>query len=420
MTQTMSVAYIMSRFPTVTETFILYEMCELERMGVQVEVFPLIHQRDSVMHHEAKSFDARAYYARLFSRETLAAQLYWLRTRPRAYVRAWWRGLRGNIFSMKFLARAFVIIPTAAWFARTMETIGISHVHAHWATHPALAAYIIHLLTGLPYSITAHAHDIFVDRTMLAEKLAHARFVVTISNYNRRMFRELYGSSIDQRVVVVHCGIDPAKFAPGKNHEPEKPLTIVCVGRLQKRKGHMYLVEACARLREAGVSFECLIVGDGPERSVLESAVTRLGLDGLVTLMGNQTHDRVRDLVGQADVVVLPSITTPTNDKEGIPVALMEALAAERAVVSTRQSGIPELVNHEYNGLLVPERDSEALFAALHRLATHPELRVTFGQAGREKVSREFNLAYETAKLHRLLTYQWNKAPLPPDQVLLD
>lgn len=415
-----SVAYIMSRFPTVTETFILYEMCELERLGVSIEVYPLIHQRDTVVHNEAAAFDARAHYCQPFSRATLAAQLYWLRKKPRAYLRAWWRALRGNIFSWDFFVRTFVIIPTAAWFARTMETNGITHIHAHWATHPALLAYTIHQLTGLPYSITAHAHDLFSDRTMLLEKLTHARFVVTISNYNRTMLRELYGPNIDARLVVLHCGIDPEKFVPIEHHEPERPFTIVCVGRLMERKGQVYLIEACAQLHNTGIAFQCLIVGDGPSRPHLESTIAQLGMQESIELMGNQPHDRVRTLVGQADVVVLPSITTHTNDKEGIPVSLMEAMAAERAVISTRQSGIPELIDHEHNGLLVPERDTAALCDALYRLATNPALRTQFGKAGRQKVMRAFNLSHETAKLHRLLTHNWNQTPIAPNLVLPD
>src|SRR5260370_2981501 len=173
------VAYIVSRFPAITETFILYEIIELQRRGFSVEVFSLLRQRESVMHREAEGLVKRTHYGRLFSVALLQANLFWLSRRPRAYLRAWWQALRGNRKSPKGLAHSIYVVAQAALFARWMGENEIDHVHADWATHPTLAAYLIRQLTGIRYSFTAHAHDIYIERPMLAENIADARFVAT-------------------------------------------------------------------------------------------------------------------------------------------------------------------------------------------------------------------------------------------------
>lgn len=394
---------MMSRFPTIRETFILYEMLELKQRGFQIEIFPLIRQHEDVVHDEVQELADQVHYFRLLSWETLVSQLFWLRHQPARYLGGWFRVLRGTVFSFDFLVRSLLIVPMAAHAARQMQQCGTDHIHAHWATHPALAAFIVHHLTGLPYSFTAHAHDIFVDRTMLEEKIRQASFVVTISHYNQQMLQSLYGTVARDKVSVLHCGIDPTVFQPRPDTPRGDLFIIVCVAGLEERKGHVYLVEACAKLSQQGIPFRCIIVGDGPERATIQAAIQRAGLQTCVHLSGYQTRTQVRELLAAAGAVVLPSITTTRNEKEGIPVALMEALAMELPVVATAQSGIPELIGHEQQGLLVPERDATALADALLRLYHDPDLGVRLGKAGRNKVLQEFHLQQETAKLACLL-----------------
>lgn len=403
------VAYVMSRFPKITETFILYEIIELERLGTHVEVFPLIREHEQVVHAEARALVERAHYSRLASRDVLGAQAYWLLRRPLAYIGAWLRTIAGNIGSPSFLLRALVVVPQAAWFARRMVERQVDHVHAHWATHPTLAAYVVRQLTGLPYSFTAHAHDIYVDRPMLAEKLRAASFVVTISEYNRRLLAELYGNLAD-KVSVIRCGVDPAIFQPRQARAQGDTLSILCVASLQDYKGHAYLLDACAQLKLAGRSLRCVLVGEGEERTAIQAQIERLGLGAEVQLAGRQPRDRIIQLMEQADVMVLPSVTTRRGKREGVPVALMEALAVELAVVATAISGVPELVVHGETGLLVPERDAEALAGALATLYADPALGRRLGATGRERVLREFNLASNAAALHALFQRDWSDA----------
>ena len=396
------VGYLMSWYPTVTETFVLHEMLELRRLGVDLEIFPLFGAATDLRHPGAEALADRVHHHRGLSAELLLAQLHWLVRRPRAYLGAWARALAGNLRSPAFLAKALVVVPRAAVVARLMEERGIRHVHAHWATHPALAAYVIRLLTGLGYSFTANAHDLYLDRSMLKEKIAAAKFVVTISRYNRSLLERLYGPAA-AKTLVIPCGVDPRLFEGRAPRPPDGTFRIACVAGLRDYKGHRWLVDACALLRDRGVRFHCLLVGEGPERAAIERQVAALGLSPLFTLLGDQPHDRIRALLDGSDAMVMPSIVTPGGMMDGIPVALMEAMAIGLPVVSTRVSGIPELVVDGRTGLLAPEKDGPALAAALARLARDPALARRLGEAGRAHVLERFNLEVNAGRLREHL-----------------
>jgi len=411
----MRIAYTTSRFPKLSETFILNEIIEIERLGSMVELFPLQREDEPVVHSEAREWVRRAHYCPFLSLRVVAAQLHWLRTNPSAYLSAWRRAITGNIRSRKFLVRALAVVPQAAHFAREMQASGVEHIHAHWATHPALSAYIVHRLTGIPYSFTAHSTDIYVDRTMLGEKIAHAAFVVTISDYNRKLLSGLYPNA-RSKVAVVHCGVDPNVFAPRQRQTNDRPFSILCVARLLEVKGHPYLLQSCARLKERGRSFRCLLVGDGPDRADIETMIRDLEIDDCVELLGAQPQHVVTDLMAQSDVVILTSQTTSRGQKEGIPVVLMEAMATGLPVIATEIGGVSELVDHERSGLLVPERDVDAIVDAICELSDRPDYAEQLGEAGRRKVLDEFNLHKNATTLHQLLTTHW-PVDMPPEQL---
>lgn len=397
------VAHLMSRFPKVSETFILNEITGLERLGMRVEIFPLKRERNEVAHPEAAALVARAHYPPV-GPELVRAQLSWLRRRPRAYLRAWARAVAGNIRSPRFLLRALAIVPEAAWFAREMERLQVRHVHAHFATHAALAAYVVHLLTGLPYSITAHAHDIYVERTMLREKVEAAAFVVAISDYNRRLLAELYGEAVRDKTHVVRTGADLSVFTPAERRgDPDGSWTVVCVASLQDYKGHPHLIDACARLLKDGLALRCLCVGEGEDRPQLEARIKELGVQDHVILTGALPRQQVAELVAGADAFVLPSVVTASGKMEGIPVALMEALAVETPAVATDISGVSELVEDGVTGYLVPQRDAGALADALRRVHDDPARAAELARAGRRRVLEDYDLEANVARLHELL-----------------
>jgi len=273
-----------------------------------------------------------------------------------------------------------------------MEADGVQHVHAHFANHPAAAAFIIHRLTGIPYSFTAHGSDLHMDRHMLREKVAEAALVVPISNYNKEMILADAGEQYRDKVEVIHCGVDTRVFQPVTRPPHDGPLSLLCIGTLHEVKGQTYLIEACRLLTERGIDVVCRFVGDGPDHQMLAEQIAKAGLSDRVELLGRRTREQIAELLRNTDVVVTPSVPTKSGKREGIPVVLMEAMASGVAVVASGISGIPELVDDQVSGLLTPPRDAAALADALEKLQRDPELRQRLGKAGREKVLREFDL----------------------------
>jgi colanic acid/amylovoran biosynthesis glycosyltransferase len=395
----------MSRFPLLTETFILREMLELERRGAKLKVLPLLREQPSVRHDEIQQLSADVYYTPFISRAIVSANVHFFRRNPRRYLTLLWSVLRGNWGSANLFMGALGIFPKSVYFARLVERLGVGHVHAHYATHPALSALIVSELTGVGFSFTAHAHDIFLHQRMLAEKVQKARFVAAISEFNKRYLLRLAPDTPPERVQVVHCGIELENYGttaapPGDpTRSDEGAITAVCVASLQPYKGIKYLVRACAQVAERVPGFRCLIVGEGPDRPELEALIAALGLEGTVQLLGGKPQREVANLLQNADLFVLPSIIAPSGQMEGIPVALMEAMASRLPVIATALSGIPELVEHGTTGLLVTPADEAALAEAIATLCCDPALRRLLGEKAREKVAADFELRQSVAGL---------------------
>ncbi len=396
----LTVAYVMSRFPKLTETFILAELLAMDRLGVAVELHPLLRQRGEPLQPAAGAWVERAHYLPFLSLPILRSQWHYLRDprRRRRYLRAFADMVVGTWRSPNFLLGGLGIFPKTVHMALAMVDEGVDHVHCHFANHPALAGWLIHRLTGIPYSFTAHGSDLHVDRTMLATKVAEAAFVVTISRDNRAVIEAASGPTASTKVGIIHCGVDPNAFRPVLR-SIDGPLRIVAVGTLHEVKGQVHLIDACRRLRDRGVAFQCRLIGDGPDRAALAARIERDGLGEHVTLAGRMTTDAVAAELAQADVLVAPSVPTKGGKREGIPVVLMEAMACGLPVVASRLSGIPELVTDGVDGLLVPPGDGAALADALERLAAAPDDRVRLGTAGRKTVLRAFDVDANAAVL---------------------
>lgn len=399
-------AYVMSRFPVITETFVLYEILEMERLGVAVEVFPLRRVACRTLHPEAEAMLAKTNFRPFFSLEILLANLRMLVRRPRRYLGALTEALFGTWGNWKFFAAALVFFPKVVRFAELMEARGVKHVHAHFASHPALAALLVHRLSGIGFSFTAHGTDLHASQKMLATKIAAACFTVTVSDYNRAFIAEAVGAELASKVEVVRCGVDLDVFSTGSRPPDagnEERFEIVCVAALREVKGHEHLVEACALLRARGVDFRCRLIGEGPLEARLRTRIAQRGLQAHVVLEGAKRRAEVVHRLQQADVAVLASVQTRSGSREGVPVALMEAMACGCAVVASRLSGIPELVEDGLTGLLVEPGDPHALSEALERLQRDSIERRAMGAAGRTRVEAEYDLRANTKKLADLL-----------------
>ena len=273
-----------------------------------------------------------------------------------------------------------------------MKKNGIQHMHAHYATHPALAAWTIHQLTGIPYSVTMHAHDIFVNQTMLFPKLNDAEFIISISEFNKKFVTRILGDSLADKIKVVHCGVFPEKYSPTSRDRTSQLFKIISIGSLQPYKGQKYLIEACSILQQRNLSFVCQIAGSGELASQLAEQIRSLHLDLVVELLGPKTEEEIAVLLHQADCYVQPSIITAAGKMEGIPVSLMEAMICEVPVVATSISGIPELVLDGETGYLVAPENSAALADAIEKVICNPITAKQIASKGKTLVFSQFNL----------------------------
>lgn len=416
------IAYVMSRWPKLTETFILYELLAVEALGQPVELFPLLREHEPVSHPEAVALTARARYQPFMSRAIAVSQLHELRRRPRAYLGALAALLRGTLGSANYFFGGLAIFPKVVHMARLMEAAGVRHVHCHFSNHPAAAGYVIHRLTGIPFSFVAHGSDLHVDRHMLAPKVREAAFVVAISRDNLEEIVAEVGSWARSKVDVIHCGVDTTALRPRPTRtDTDRPLTVVAIGTLHEVKGQAHLVEACRILRDRGIDIRCRLIGDGEDELMLREHIAAAGLEATVTLDGRLPRQGVIDALADADLLVAPSVVASNGKREGIPVVLMEAMSCGLPVVASRLSGIPELVDDGVEGLLVAPGDAVAIADAIGRLAADPALRGRIGAAARARIERDFDLATNArAVLDRIDAAQTTAAPATGSDVRPD
>jgi colanic acid/amylovoran biosynthesis glycosyltransferase len=391
------VGYIVSRFPKTTETFIVREMVAVEQAGVEVCLFAIRRHSDQIVQPGADSFLADLVaLSDVGFNEALRCQWRAARSRPRKWAKMWQRSVLGNLRSLKFLVRAIAIAWAAPVAAKAAERRELHHLHAHWATHSALLAHLMWILTDIPYSITLHAHDLHVNRTMLELKLEAAAAAVTISDHNAALICANFPDVAD-RTRVVHCGVDTqaVAFEHPERRRPGERVRAVTVAGLRDFKGHTHLLAAVDLLKARGREIELHLVGDGPLRTELE----QLAGDGVV-FHGDVHVDRAMQIVREGDLFVMPSVEMADGRRDGIPVALMEAMAIGRPVIATSVSGIPELVRDGMTGVLVPPADPLALADAIDRFVTDPTSFDELVTAGRTLVELEFDM---TANGHQLV-----------------
>lgn len=395
------VAYVVVMFPCYSETFVLREMRELARRGVEVTVLSLRAFSEGTIEADARDMVSRTLYSRyLFSSALLRAHLHYLLYRPGAYF-----GTIATLASRLFwnprqLIKNAGVFLKSVYFARALQAGRIRHVHAHFANYPATSAYIISRLTGIPFTMTAHAHDIFQNQILLATKLKLAKRLFAISSYNKDFIVKKCPGIPPKKIEVLHSGLDLLHVDFPRHGRIERGM-IFSLGRMVAIKGFDTLVGAVASLRDKVAPLKCVIVGEGPLRKELERLIGRLGIGDIVELPGRLTSQEIAGLMERCEVFVLPSRPADKGSgvMDGIPGSLMEAMALGVPVISCPVSGIPELVVHGETGLLVPPGDERMLAEAIARLLASEELRRRLGRAGREKVAREFEITRTADRL---------------------
>ncbi len=406
------VGYLLKRYPRLSETFILHEMLALERRGVELSVYSMMDPGEKIVHPDVHRLNARVNYlpqpsfatVRVFAR----AHITLMRRAPRRYLRA--LGLAWSRADRLAGIRHFI---RAGWLGVELERLGIRHLHAHFAHGPAATAHFTHLLTGISFSFTGHAKDIYTTRPeRIAERMRDADFIVTCTGHNVEYLSRLVDANTAARIHRIYHGVDLERFQPEPLETANLPAApvILAVGRLVEKKGLMYLVEACQQLRERDMTFTCRIVGSGPMREALQERIDALGIADIVTLDGPRTQEALVELYRQASVMALPCVILENGDRDGIPNVLVEAMSMALPVVSTTVSGIPELVTDGVDGLLVPPRDAAALTEALAALLIDGAMRERLGAEAHRTVTTNFDLAHNVARLEALYTQSLGSA----------
>ena len=396
-----AVVYLLRRFPNLSQTFVLNEILLLEKRGIKVRAFSL-EPPIAGCHHEAVSrVKADITYLAPWWRVSPHLKAVWhvLVRNPKAFGRVLFDVLRAG---KPILIWRFV---QAAGVADALRGQSPVRLHAHFATRATHVAAYVAKLIGCPYSFTAHAVDIFrdtVDTKVLQRHAADADFVATVSRWNEAYLKRLLNGSAD-KIHLVRNGIDLSLFTPGRSGIDRQLFTMLAVARLEEKKGLGFLIDACAMLRDRGVEFRCWIVGDGALEGVLRRRIDDLGVAEHVHLMGPLTQARLIKCYRLADLFVLPSIIGADGNREGLPVAIVEALACSLPVVSTAMTGIPEVVRDGFNGLLVPEKDPHALAQTLACVIEDRDLLERLGSNARGSVTKDYDLEQTSLGLMHLL-----------------
>ena len=394
----MKIAYIVSLFPKLSETFILREILSLEERGYTIAIVSLKKDLETIRHRESIRLADRTWYPRVRSGVIRAAAVVLIR-HPFSVAAILWRIIGAHWSRPELLAKSLGVVPVALAISAKMKRDGIDHIHAHWASYPALVAWIASRLTHIPYSVTGHAHDLFLPNPMLCDKLRDSAFFATISEFNRALLVQACGPGAIERIELVRCGIPLEVFARRPGRDVGVPPDIVSVGRLVDYKGFDVLIRALALLRDERMEISCQIIGEGPERLRLEQLIEELRMSSLVELTGGKDQDEVRSAVGEADLLALACVEGHDGQKDGIPIVLMEAMALGVPVISTKLSGIPELIKDGKTGLLVAPGDAEQLSFAIRRVLEDPQLGQRLCDAARLWVETEFDLRRSVEQL---------------------
>jgi glycosyltransferase involved in cell wall biosynthesis len=436
------VGYIMKGYPRPSETFILNEIHLLEKMGVCLHVFAVkgadnpglpgtfkqIRAQASYTPEDTSVMNAsfRAWWTANLPRYASSHVKLFMRT-PRRYLLTLFYALFGLSLSISFGAwpywkrAAIKDFMRAGYIAlQVLEHGRIGHLHAHFCHGSTTIAMLASHLTGIPFSFTAHAKDIYLPRlnpgNLLAVKIEKAEFVVTCTGANRA-YLELFNHTRTTIHTIYH-GLDTHFFSPAAAPHPKpQPPLILAVGRFVEKKGFADLVRACGLLRDRGIEYQCRLVGEPDEQTeAIKRLIDELGFDGRIVLRGAVSQAELREIYAAATVFALPCRVVSNGDRDGIPNVLVEAMAMELPVVTTNVSGIPELVEDKVTGRMVPPNDPTALAGALAELLANPELRSQLGQAARQKVRRTFDSAQTTVALKALLVnclkqYQYQSVP---------
>lgn len=395
MEQLPRIAYVLKVWPRFSQTFVVNEVLAHEAAGVELDIFSMRLSDDVRFHESLARVRSRVHQVRR-PKARAADFLAMLHETAEELPRVW-----------EVVADNPEVIASdmhqAMQLALEVRRRGIEHLHAHFGTIATTTSRLAALMTGVSYSFTAHAKDIFhecVDERVLRRKLEDAAAVITVSDYNLNYLKQKYGEAAD-RVVHINNGLPLDEF-PYLEPSGRDPL-ILAVGRLVEKKGFSELVQACGLLKREGRAFRCEIAGGGELKDELQALIARLGLEDRVTLLGPLPQGEVRRKLHQAAVMAAPCVVAANRDRDGLPTILLEAMAMGTPCVSTDVTGIPEVLRDGETGLFVPQRDVAALAKACGKLLDRPQLGVALASLARKQIEARFDIAKNAAAIRELI-----------------
>jgi glycosyltransferase involved in cell wall biosynthesis len=407
-----SVAYIVRSYPRLSQTFILDEILMLEMMGVNLRIFAVTDPHEPIVQMEVSEVQAPTYYLDTVRRKwftILAEHFLAAMQSPRRYARALHfvrthkDGDDGYSASTRYECFAYAVYLARLLKREELRTgVGTGHLHAHFAHDPTLVAMLTHMLTGISYSFTAHARDLYqVPPAVLLERAERASAIVTCCKANVEYLNKALPRELSDKVRLIYHGKD-LQMAPVRTRSALDVPLILSVGRLVEKKGFADLLMACYWLKHEQARFRCVIYGDGPQSQALAKMVEQLDLSGHVTLAGARSRQEIVSAYLQADVFVLTPFVMDNGDRDGIPNVLIEAMACGLPVVTTPVGGIPELVRHDHNGLLATPRGVSEIAAHIALLIRDEDCRTRLGVAARHTVEEYFDARIAGGQLAEL------------------
>ena len=384
----MKIAFIVSQFPCYDEAFILREIYALSKKA-EIVIVSLKNEKDPVIHDQAKELLPKTVYIPyFFSDLILWAHLKTFFTRPVHYLKVLFGLIIGNFKSPEYLLKSLIFFPKTIYLAKLLTKEKVTNIHAYWATYPASVALVASELTGIPYSFTGHAHDIYLNTTYLRRKMMGAAFVTTCTQQNKEHLMKVAPLYSDRRILVNYHGLELDQFSVnGKTRN--KTFQILSVGTLNDHKGFQYLIPALGILKEKGLQFNCTIVGGGPLEVELKKQIKSLQLDSYVVMTGPLKQNEVLPYYKKADLLILMA---QPEWHWGIPNVLIEALAAKTPVITTQFGSVNELIKHQETGLIVTAKKPEVLAENIEVLYHNDSLRQRLAEAGHKIILEKFDL----------------------------
>ena len=384
-------AYLLSIYPAVSHTFFLNEITGLRRLGFVVDVASVNRPELAAgtgSAPEANELKTTFYIKAMSPAHIFLVLLKTLLRHPQVVFRGFRAALSLDPWNLPAMGYALFYLVEALLLGDWLRQRGHRHLHIHFGGPVATVGMLAALAWQFSYSLMIHGPEEFydVEKFYLRRKVEAASFVLCISDYCRSQVMKVCDPAHWPKLQVVRLGVDLTKFQPAPPADRRDVIEMICVGRFVPAKGHLILLGALAKLRRRGYNLRLRLVGDGSERSAMESFLAKERLDGSVILEGALNHEATRQKLMYADIFVLASFA------EGLPIALMEAMAMEIPCVSTFVAGIPELIRDGIDGLLVPPSSEDALSAALERLIADIDLRRRFATAGRRRVRELYDL----------------------------